>query len=235
LNHIIGFTQLILDKRIGALNETQEEYLGDTLQSSRHLLSLINDILDLSKVESGRRELELTKVNLHALLEDSMTIIREQARIREIQLSLDAGEIPDTIRADERLLKQVLYNLLSNAIKFTPPGGWVNVSVECTNGGQGTARTTGAVRSAAGRDSDSELSDIMVCVSDNGIGIKKSDLDRIFIAFEQVETSLSRKYHGTGLGLSLSKQLAELHGGRLWAESDGEGKGARFFFAIPAG
>jgi len=128
LNHIIGFTELVLDKNFGDLNETQAEYLGDVLQSSNHLLSLINDILDLSKVEAGKQELEPTTVNLKDLLERSLIMFKEKTLKHGLELSLDVDHIPDTIIADERKLKQVIYNLVANAVKFTPEGGSITLA-----------------------------------------------------------------------------------------------------------
>ena len=223
LNHIIGFTELVLDKSFGGLNEIQEEYLGDVHRSSRHLLSLINDILDLSKVESGKLELKPSEIDLKALIESSLVMIKEKALKNSIQLSVDMNGIPQRIRADERGVKQIMYNLLSNAIKFTPTGGSIIVKArKCNlNHGQRTIKEP------------DQASGVHISVTDNGIGIDPDDLARIFNPFEQVEDSASRRFQGTGLGLSLSKNLVELHGGKIWVESDGEGKGSTFHFVIP--
>jgi len=223
LNHIVGFTELVVDKRFGNLNESQEEYLQDVLNSSRHLLELINDILDLSKVEAGKLELRPTIVKLRDLLDSSLIMVKEKALKHEIQLSNSLNGIPDTIIADERKLKQIIYNLLSNAVKFTPDGGQVKISaVRYSNGDE--------LVSAA---DNGESSSIMISVSDTGIGINSNDLQHIFKPFEQVETSKSRKFQGTGLGLSLTKSLVELHGGKIWVESEGKGKGSTFSFTLP--
>jgi PAS domain S-box-containing protein len=210
LNHIIGFTELLVDRRTGELNSIQEEYLNDVLTSSNHLLSLINDILDISKVEAGRLELELGEVNPRSLVEASLMMVREKAIKHSIELKVDMERVQSLIRADERKLKQVMYNLLSNAVKFTPDGGFVNVRGDLLNG-----------------------SSVRVSVMDTGVGIKAEDLERIFNPFEQADTSASRKYQGTGLGLTLAKKFVELHGGKIWAESEGEDKGSTFFFTIP--
>jgi signal transduction histidine kinase len=210
LNHIIGFTELIVDKRFGELNETQMEYLNDVLHSSNHLLSLINDILDLSKVEAGKLQLEPSEINLKMLLENSLNMIKEKAMKHGIQLSTTVEDIPETIRADERKLKQIIYNLLSNSVKYTPDGGSIHLR--------------GKMRG----------SEVEVSVTDTGIGLKRADLERIFNPFEQVENSRSNRDRGTGLGLSLTKNIVELHGGSIWAESEGEGKGSTFRFVIPA-
>ena len=224
LNHIIGFTELILDKHFGELNDTQTEYLSDVYQSSHHLLSLINDILDLSKVESGKQELKLADVNLKLLLENSLAMVKEKAFKHSIHLSMDIADLPDSVNADERMLKQIIYNLLSNAVKFTPDKGKIFITGrKCKlNGSNGSA--------GIGRD----IRAIRISVADTGIGLRKEDLEFIFNPFDQVENSSSRRFQGTGLGLSLSKTLIELHGGKIWAESDGLDKGATLSFIIPA-
>ncbi len=223
LNHIIGFTELVLDRDFGELNEIQGEYLTDVHTSSMHLLSLINDILDLSKVEAGKLELQLDTVYIEELLKNSIVMIKEKAMKHSISVQLKANKISEKICADERKLKQVLYNLLSNAMKFTPDGGKVTIKTE-------NYKFKGNGRK---KEKKSQRNGIKISVSDTGIGIDSKDLDRIFNPFEQVESSASRKFQGTGLGLSLTKQLVELHGGRIWVESKGEGQGATFQFAIP--
>lgn len=220
LNHIIGFTELVMTKQFGELNETQEEYLNDALGSSKHLLSLINDILDLAKVEAGKLELEPSDVDLKMLLDNSLVMVKEKAIKHGIQLTTEIEGIPETVRADERKLKQVIYNLLSNAVKFTPEGGSVCVSARVIDKGLLTSDLEGSKC-------------IEISVADTGIGLKPEDLERIFNPFDQVEESKSRGYQGTGLGLSLTKSLVELHGGKIWAESEGEGKGSTFQFVIP--
>lgn len=217
LNHIIGFSEILAAKHYGDLNEAQEEYLNDILTSGRHLLSLISDILDISKVESGKMELELSDVDLKALLEDSLTVIKEEASKRQIKIIADIIDLPRFIRADERKLKQVLYNLLGNAVKFSSEGGKIHLAAEWVNDSQNTPCEKG----------------VHVSVRDTGIGLKPEDTKRIFVAFEQVETSSTRKYSGTGLGLYLARQMVALHGGRLWAESTGEGRGSTFHFILP--
>jgi len=238
LNHIIGFTELVVDKNFGDLNEIQEEYLNDSLNSSKHLLSIINDILDLSKVEAGKMDLVLSDISLKTLLKNSQTLISERAAIQGIQISTDIKEIPDTIKADERKLKQILYNLLSNAVKFTPRDGLVHLSA-ChlrMDNKQHLIRQDGselALTMTGERGPMTHRDFIEISVSDTGIGIKPEDLDCIFDPFEQVENRTSRRFQGTGLGLSLTQSLVELHGGKIWAESDGEGKGSTFRFVIP--
>ncbi|MDX2496241.1 MAG: ATP-binding protein [Desulfuromusa sp.] len=243
LNHIIGFTELVVDKNFGELNEVQQEYLEDVLHSSGHLLSLINDVLDLSKVEAGKLELERSDVNFKLLLENSLVMVKEKTLKHGIQMATDLDGVTETVRADKRKLKQILYNLLSNAVKCTPDGGEMCLTgrmVDC-NVGSGLRRGDRAdLPSIEHRYDRSEAADdrwkkcVEVSVSDTGIGLKSEDLKSIFDPFEQVESSANQRYQSTGLGLSLTRRLVELHGGRIWAESEGEGKGSRFSFIIPA-
>lgn len=241
MNHIIGFTELVLDRHFGELNTQQREFLEDVAVSSKHLLSLINDILDLAKVEAGKLELELSEVDLSGLLQESMIMIKEKALKHGIRLETDLNGIPDKICLDERKMKQILYNLLSNAAKFTPDGGEVRVRAEAVRRvvrcGQRWSDTK-EMRFVEG-DPDGEVdagnvSDcILISVTDNGIGIAKEHQERIFNAFEQVRDSQTSRKLGTGLGLSLTRKLVELHGGKIWVESDGAGKGSSFKFVLP--
>jgi signal transduction histidine kinase len=223
LNHIIGFTELVFDKKLGELTEIQEEYLGDVIQSSKHLLALINDILDLSKVEAGKQEMVVSTFNPADILESSVVMVQEKVLKHSIQLSLDTNDVPEAMQADERMFKQVMYNLLSNAAKFTPDGGNICVSARTCDLNAKETRDNGGKKACG----------IKVSVSDTGIGILAEDLKRVFNPFEQVETSSSRKYQGTGLGLSLCKNFVDLHGGQIWAESKGSGEGSSFHFIIP--
>ncbi len=220
LNHIIGFNELVLDQHYGKLNDVQEEYLKNVHTSSTHLLSLINDILDLSKVEAGKMELQLASVSLGTLLQESMNMIQDQAQKNRLTIQTRFENIPETIVADERKLKQILYNLLANAIKFSPEDSTIHfeaIPLDRFNNDQ--IKPSGDY--------------IKIAVKDDGIGLKQDNLESIFSSFEQVEESMSRKYSGTGLGLSLTRSLVELHGGRIWAESDGENQGATFTFILP--
>jgi signal transduction histidine kinase len=236
LNHIIGFTELVANKQCGGLNPEQEEYLNDVLDSSRHLLSLINDILDLSKVEAGKLELQLSQVPPRILFNNGLAMFKEKALKRRIKLSADINGIPETIPADERKLKQIIYNLLANAVKFTPDGGRVCLgarklmSSEMEVGSRERQRIYTELRT---QHSELKGEFIEISVQDTGIGIKEKDLERIFTPFEQGDNSASRHYQGTGLGLSLTRRLVELHGGKIWAESEGEGRGSKFVFVIP--
>jgi PAS domain S-box-containing protein len=217
LNHIIGFTEMMADRRFGPLNGIQIEHLNDVLVSSRHLLDLINDILDLSKVEAGKMTLEPEEVELAPLLEGSFTMIREKSLKKNLRMDLVMEGAPERVMVDPRKFRQVLYNLLANAVKFTPEGGMIRVNA--------CSRSNG-IENHGGPS-------LEVSVSDTGIGIREEDLERIFNSFEQVESSASRRYQGTGLGLALSRRLVELHGGRLRAESMGEGRGSRFTVTLP--
>ena len=208
LNAIIGFSQVLQQKLFGEINAKQEEYLEDILSSGNHLLSLINDVLDLSKVEAGQVELEVADVSLRDSLESGVVMVREKAATGGIRLSLDVADDVDVVRGDERRLRQVVFNLLSNAVKFTPPGGSVAVAAE-----------------RVGRD-------VCVSVTDTGSGIAPEDQQRIFEEFQQTDAGAAQR-EGTGLGLALSKRLVELHGGRMWVES-ALGKGSRFAFTLPA-
>jgi signal transduction histidine kinase len=233
LNHILGFTELLLDKNFGELNATQEEYLGDVHQSSKHLLSLINDILDLAKVEAGKLELRPSGFNLRILLENSLLMIKEKAMKHGINLSHHINGIPDTITADERKLKQIIYNLLSNAVKFTPDGGEIRLLSSLADSKKIIDQIESNPCRLSSADFELHQDWAQVSVQDTGVGFKSEDADRIFSPFEQVESSRSRKFQGTGLGLSLTRQFVELHGGRIWAVSEGEGKGSTFHIVIP--
>jgi signal transduction histidine kinase len=205
LNAIIGFSELLELQLAGELNAEQLGYVEDVLDAGRHLLSLINDILDLSKVEAGKMELELSDFSLRQALEAGLTMHAERATRAGVALglALDPGEI--TIHADERKLRQVVFNLLSNAVKFTPAGGRIDVSARLANGV------------------------VEVGVTDTGTGIAAIDAERIFDEFASGSAG-----EGTGLGLPLSRRFVELHGGRLWAESI-PGEGSAFRFTMPAG
>jgi signal transduction histidine kinase len=218
LNHIIGFTELVVEKTFGPLNQTQEEYLRHVLTSSRHLLSLISDILDLARAEAGRLTLEVSTIDPVAVLESSLSAIREAALKKNINVSTRTQGVMGNIVADEQKLKQIIYNLLDNAVKFTPQGGEIQLILRGVQGVEGEVENQGFIE---------------ICVIDTGIGISDLDLDRIFNPFEQVDASSSRRFDGTGLGLSLTRKLVELHGGRIWAQSQGKGKGSRFCLLIP--
>ncbi|UCF91248.1 MAG: hypothetical protein JSW39_23705 [Desulfobacterales bacterium] len=242
LNHIIGFTELVADEKVGPLNASQAEYVNDVLESSRHLLALINDILDLSKVEAGKLELEISEVDTKKLLEKSLVMVKERAMKHGLGLSLFINDAPETFNADERKLKQILFNLLSNATKFTPDGGKIRVSartVERFIGSTPPLEGLDSLRKSANDHERNESSAhksqrcLEVSVSDTGIGIKPEDQARIFKPFEQARNSTGSNHQGTGLGLSLTKELVELHGGKIWVESACGSHGCTFTFLIP--
>lgn len=243
LNHIIGFTELVLDKHFGELNEQQEDYLFDVHQSSKHLLSLINDILDLAKVEAGKVQLDLSEINLTIILKNSLSMVKEKALKHNIGIKTQFDSIPESIMADERKIKQIIYNLLANSIKFTPDNGQICVSaasVPCSVRSGSRWDDPKSIDIVAEDDpAGGELNEtrqipcIKIEVADTGIGINADDLERIFLPFEQADGSASRQYQGTGLGLSLTKKLVELHGGKIWARSGGKDKGSVFSFVIP--
>jgi PAS domain S-box-containing protein len=220
LNAIIGFSEILADKTFGDLNDRQLKYSNNILNSGRHLLQLINDILDLAKVEAGRVELVRNTFSVAKALSEVQTIVKTLANKKNIRLEFEAMPDLPSLFADEAKFKQVMYNLLSNAIKFTPDGGKVFVTAAIQN-------STSADASPAGES-------LRVAVTDTGIGIKVSDQERVFKEFEQVDSSYGRQQQGTGLGLALTKRLIEMHGGRIWVESEGvEGKGSTFTFLIP--
>ena len=208
LNAIIGFSEVLIERMFGELNPKQAEYLNDIHGSGRHLLSLINDILDLSKIEAGRMELELSEFDLPQAVEAAVALLKERAQRHAIALHVDVEPGLQTLRADERKFKQILLNLLSNAVKFTPDGGSVTVA----------ARSCGEA--------------IEVSVSDSGVGITEQDQKSLFEEFSQVGTDGARKAEGTGLGLALTRRFVELHGGIIAVRSS-PGQGATFSFTLP--
>ena len=208
LNAIIGFSQVLREEMVGDVNEKQLEYLDDILSSGHHLLSLINDVLDLSKVEAGQVELELAPFSLQQALERGVAMVRERAMQDGVHVTLATNPDVDVVSGDERRIRQVIFNLLSNAVKFTPAGGAVDVRTTRANG------------------------EVSISVADTGPGIGAGDLRRVFEEFQQTEAGIERG-EGTGLGLALSKRLVELHGGRIWVDSE-LGRGSTFVFTLPA-
>jgi signal transduction histidine kinase len=242
LNHIIGFTELVADRKFGDLNAEQEKYLNNALISSRHLLAMVNDILDLSKVETGKMSLEPSEVNMKALFKNCLSMFKQRVKTNNIALSSDMKGAPETIVADERKIRQIIYNLLSNAVKFTPDNGTVSVNarkVACKirpglrQADPQYLQIVGEFENDGKDPKNNHKNCLEVSVTDSGIGIKGEDLKRVFDRFEQIDGSTSRKYAGTGLGLSLTKALVEMHGGKIWAESKGKGQGSAFRFIIP--
>jgi two-component system, NtrC family, sensor kinase len=208
LNAIIGFSEVLQERLFGELNDKQAEYTDDILTSGRHLLSLINEILDLSKVEAGRMELELETFDLPLAIENTRTFVRERVTRHGINLDVTIDERLGDFLGDERKIKQVLLNLLSNAVKFTPEGGRIGINAKQTDGM------------------------VEMSVSDTGVGISAEDQTKIFEEFSQVGNDSAKKVEGTGLGLTLAKKFVELHGGRIWVSSE-LGKGSTFSFTLP--
>ena len=208
LNAIIGFSEVLGERMFGELNEKQAEYTDDILSSGRHLLSLINEILDLSKVEAGRMELELATFDLPLAIDNARTFVRERATKHGINLDVTVDERLGDFVGDERKIKQILLNLLSNAVKFTPEGGRIGINARQADGS------------------------VEISVSDTGIGISPEDQAKIFEEFRQVGSDYAHKVEGTGLGLTLAKKFVELHGGRIWVTSE-VGKGSTFIFTLP--
>jgi signal transduction histidine kinase len=208
LNAIIGFSEVLGERMFGELNEKQAEYTEDILSSGRHLLSVINEILDLSKVEAGRMELNLAKFDLPLAIENARTFVRERATRHGITIDVTLDERLGEFMGDERKVKQILLNLLSNAVKFTPEGGRIELTARQTDG------------------------TVEISVSDTGIGIAPQDQATIFEEFRQVGGDYTHKKEGTGLGLTLAKKFVELHGGKIWVTSEA-GKGSTFTFALP--
>jgi signal transduction histidine kinase len=209
LNAVIGFSEVLLERMFGDLNDRQEEYLRDIWSSGKHLLELLNEILDLSRVEAGHMVLEPTEFSLRGALEHGLALVRERASRHGITLHLDVAPNVGPVQADELRIKQVIVNLLSNAVKFTADGGRVDVRARA------------------------DASGVLVSVSDTGIGVAADDRERIFDAFQQGGRKASTT-EGTGLGLTLSRRIIELHGGRIWVDSE-VGVGSTFRFSIPAG
>jgi signal transduction histidine kinase len=207
LNAIIGFSEVLMQRMFGELNAKQDEYLRDIYDSGRHLLSLINDILDLSKIEAGRMELELTDFDPPTAIDSALTLVRERATRRGIALQKTLDERLGQVQADERKVRQVVLNLLSNAIKFTPEGGRIEIHAVPVDGS------------------------VEVSVTDTGVGIAPEDQAAVFEEFRQVGASAARQ-EGTGLGLALCRKFVELHGGTIWVTS-AVGAGSTFTFRLP--
>ncbi len=208
LNAIIGFAEVLRDGLCGKLNDNQESAVIDIYESGKHLLRMINDILDLSKVEAGKMELQLEEFSLKEAIDEIQSIIRDMANKKGLGLQVFISDKVSNIYADQVKFKQIMYNLLSNAIKFTINGS-ITISADC----------------------DDE--NYIISVQDTGIGIEPKNFEVIFDEFKQLDSSRSRQYEGTGLGLALTKRLVELHGGKIWVESEGLGHGSKFSFTIP--
>jgi signal transduction histidine kinase len=208
LNAVIGFSEVLEQEMFGELNEKQMEYVNDIHSSGRHLLSLINDILDLSKIEAGKVELDVSCFDLPTTIEGTLTLVRERAMRHGLEMDMTLGDRLGEIEADERKVRQILLNLLSNSVKFTSDGGRIDINAE--------------------RIGDT----VAVSVRDTGVGIEAEDQGKIFEEFQQVGGDHEGKREGTGLGLTLARKFVELHGGQIRVQSK-IGEGATFTFTLP--
>jgi PAS domain S-box-containing protein len=232
LNSIIGFSEVLKDGLMGAMTDQQRESIGNIFSSGNHLLSLINDILDLSKIEAGKMALDLQPIHWHSLFANSLSVIHEMAASRRIRLDMAAGGELGSTRADPRKVKQILYNLLSNAVKFTEAGGRVTLRADVVpraNAGMLSGSRVGRSHPLP----DNEFAEFLeISVTDSGVGISAEGLERLFKPFSQIDGGLARKFEGTGLGLAMVKLLTELHGGTVAVEST-VGEGSRFIAWLP--
>ena len=232
LNAIIGFSEVLRDGLMGEMPDRQRRFIGDIFSSGNHLLALINDILDLSKVEAGTMTLDLEPVQASPLFAKSLSIIREKAAARHIRLAFEAAEELGFFQADARKVKQIAYNLLSNAVKFTIDGGEVTLRADRVPRAE-VGRVSGPWNGRTFPLADNEFAEfVKISVTDSGIGISPEGLEHLFKPFSQIDSGLARKYEGTGLGLAMVKLLAELHGGTVAVES-AVGEGSRFTVWLP--
>ena len=216
LNSVIGFSEILIDKSFGEINEKQEKYLTNIHKSGKHLLEMINDIIDLSRAEAGRTELEVKEFSISQLLNGMFAVVKSSAYKKNIGIKIDVDEKLSTIQADEVKLKKIMTILLDNAVKFTPDCGMINIEATLIE------------------------DRVQISVTDTGIGVKPKDVERIFKGFAQANGTSTRKYGGAGMGLALAKRYVEMHGGKIWEESPPkkgmaieEGKGSSFIFTIP--
>jgi len=221
LNAIIGFADLLREKNFGELNAKQAQYVDHIAQGGHHLQDLLNDVLDLSKVEAGKMRLEPTEIQIDGFLREAVNLLHQKAIAHGLRMELEiADELRQRIvRADARKLRQILFNLLSNATKFTPDGGRIGVTAD--------------VLRQCTRDGDRARDMLRVAVADTGEGISPENQERIFERFAQIESESGQQHQGTGLGLALTRRLVELHNGHISVESKGKGMGSTFIFQIP--
>jgi signal transduction histidine kinase len=229
LNAILGFSELLTDEKFGPLNEKQQRYVGNVFSSGRHLLNLINDLLDLSKVEAGKMTIHREQLSLREALEEALNLVNWEAEKKNLHFALTVEQDLSSLFADPVRFRQILYNLLSNAVKFTRDGGRITVSAGKLGGKPLIVHRAdeGATNGEGGGDF------IEIRVQDTGIGIAAEDLPKLFQPFTQLEPVYSKEHQGTGLGLALTKRLVELHGGQIRAESEGEDQGCTFTVRLP--
>jgi two-component system CheB/CheR fusion protein len=209
LNSINGFSEVLYDETFGPLNEKQKQYVNNVLTSGKYLLSLINQILDMAKVEAGKMKLALSSLPMKSLLNDISMLVADMVSKKKIEMLLEIADDLPNIEADELKVKEIIYNLLSNAAKFTPEGGRIGMRAKKVD------------------------SEVEIVVWDTGVGIASENMEKIFEGFFRVDTPYSRVTEGTGLGLPLSRKLVELHGGKLSLESEGLNKGTSVRFTMP--
>jgi len=233
LNGIIGFSQILLAKTHGELNEKQVRYLKNVEDSGQNLLKLINGVLELSRMEAESVELKLSEFNPDEELRDTVSMIQGMADKKEIIVSLDIEpDLPD-ITVDREKFRQIVLNLFNNAVKFTPDGGKIRVTADLAQSAKLEALAASGFFQLSAFNFEPHRNWVMISVQDTGIGIKPEDRERIFSIFEQADASTERLFDGTGIGLAMSRKLVELHKGKIWVESEGEGKGSKFSFVLP--
>jgi signal transduction histidine kinase/CheY-like chemotaxis protein len=234
LNAVIGFSEILREMRVGSLTERQARYVSNIWQSGKHLLQVINDILDLSKVEAGKLTLAPEPLPVVMILEDILTIARFLAQKKDQTLEAEVEPRLPMLRADPVRLKQILFNLLNNAVKFTPEGGRISLTARRVDlSTRQVVKPSEPIDPLTTRPVDATGEFLEIRVSDTGVGIRAEDLPRLFREFTQLETTYDRRHEGAGLGLALTRRLVQMHGGRIWAESQGAGKGSTFTVLLP--
>ena len=241
MNAVLGFSEILRDRRFGPLTEKQARFVNNILMGGRHLLTLIDDILDMAKIEAGKMRLHLEQFEVGSFIEEICGVMQLQADAKQQSIQTQVAPDVGACVADRERVHQILLNLLSNAIKFTPDAGRITVSAKRVPGPEfgvpSSGDTTGVAQPGTGNlepGTPKSRDCVEISVADTGIGISPDDLSRLFREFEQLEPSYTKRYQGSGLGLALCQRLVELHGGRIWASSEGEGRGSTFTFTIPA-
>jgi len=232
LNAVIGFSQLMKTQTHGELNEKQIRYTENVMESGQQLLTLVNGILALSKIETDHMELQVSVFSIKTALQDTANLILESSHSKKIMFTLDLQPDMQTIEVDQEKFKQIVLNLLTNAVKFTPTGGSVVLTAKIITDSE-LQIPGGGEPGFPSQLWEDEIKLVQITISDTGLGIKTEDQSRIFFIFEQVDMSSKRLFNGTGLGLAMSRKLVELHNGKIWVESEGKDKGSRFTFILP--
>ncbi len=245
MNAIIGYSEILVDQIPGPLNTKQLRYVNHVMASGHHLLNLINDVLDLSKIEAGKMEIYPVRFDVAEFLQETVSTIKPAAARKHIKVEENFQNSIGSIKADPQRLKQVMYNLLSNAVKFTPEAGSIAITAKRVDGKQGNRGQTSSFKfSEPGKVKTGGLTPIsppispseskfIITVKDSGIGVAPEDIDRVFGKFQQIDSTHAREQQGTGLGLTITKSFIELHGGKIWLESEGEGRGSTFSIELP--